>query len=117
LWPIFYKVLKENEIKRLRIRKTEKKNIFKRFFNVIIRQILRILGFITTDYFGNVKEYSKLREGVSEAMVHPDYNANNVLVDRTMYDANHVAIGNDLRNVILKSIGDKYSKYSYIELE
>lgn len=91
---IVFKVCKENCI--LRIRK--KKNVLKYsipkrlmygFYNILVK----LNGFTTSDYLGDIGDYNKIvlpSNKSAEAVVHPDYDKNGVLIDRApkRYNAN-----------------------------
>lgn len=95
--------LKNSEIMKVRI----SRNIGQIF---IIKKLLKYFynrhhlmnKFVTTDYFGSISDFGfqkvLLNENKSiEIMVHPDYNSNSELIDRTTYDKNNKPNGNKLR--------------------
>ena len=72
--------------------------------------------FTTVDWFGNAVEYDSLRQGTSEIMVHPDYNAEGILINRARkinVDKVIVPEGNKLIDDLLFLKGDEYFSYSY----
>ncbi len=83
LLPIYMKVCKKYGIRKVRIKKNVEKPLYKTLVSNFYRTILRKNGFITTDYFSNIKEYKNGQlGGVSEMMIHPDYDSNGILIDR-----------------------------------
>ena len=74
---------KKHEIKKIRIHKNvQDKGPVKNFMFSMYNRWLLKQGFVTTDHFGNIKEYQYIKEGISELMVHPDYNNKGELIDR-----------------------------------
>lgn len=82
--PIVFRVCREHQISKLRIhRNVDKKSWFwNSFYAFFYNSRLRLHGFVHTDYFGGAGEYQAIRQGISEIMVHPDYDRENRLVDR-----------------------------------
>lgn len=82
--PIVFRVCKENDIKRIRLhRNLGNIPFYKRVVKDLYNKTLHSKGFITTDYFGSLKDI----DGIDlpdrlEIMVHTDYDKNGILIDR-----------------------------------
>ncbi|MDO4305296.1 MAG: ChbG/HpnK family deacetylase [Eubacteriales bacterium] len=84
LASIIFRVCREHSITRIRIhRNVDRKSLFWNiFYAFLYNSRLGVNGFSHTDYFGAAGEYEYMREGISEIMVHPDYDSEGKLVDR-----------------------------------
>lgn len=82
--PIILRICKENGIDKIRLhRNIGNISSYKRFVKDIYNKALRKKGFITTDYFGSLKDISDTPlPHKLEIMVHPDYDKDDVLIDR-----------------------------------
>ena len=83
--PVFSKVCKENGIGKVRLHRnigkiSPVKRIVKKIYNIW----LHANGFATVDYFGSLYDikYADVADK-TEIMVHPDYDARGILIDRT----------------------------------
>lgn len=85
LFPIVHEVMKKYSINKLRIRKNTGKSTIRTLYSNSYRNIMRKLGYRTTDYFNNIRKYKCQKCGISELMVHPDYDSN-ILIDRYKYE-------------------------------
>lgn len=85
--PIFARVCREQGIQKVRIHQNlhyksiVRKRMFERY-NLWLRK----QGFVTTDYFEKLSAYENFADGVSEVMVHADFNHNCCLIDRQKND-------------------------------
>lgn len=81
--PIVFQVCLENKIDAIRLhRNLGEISRYKLFFKELYNNILK-KQFRSTDYFGSLEDAQFcLYEGISEIMVHPDYDINGQLVDR-----------------------------------
>ena len=118
---IVIKVCKENNIYKIRSYKNAKKRgLFHRLYGCFFKWFLKINGMKTTDFFGNISEYSKIGDGVSELMLHPDYSTDMVLIDRrskAVQGGKVQPVGQDIRQVLmLAEFGDDIELFSYDEL-
>lgn len=85
--PTIFKVLKLYNIKKVRIhRNIGHINVIKKIYKKLFNLWLKINKFIVADYFGDINDCKKInikgKTKVLEIMVHPDYNKNDVLIDR-----------------------------------
>lgn len=82
--PIVFRICKENAIDKIRLhRNIGNVPSYKRIIKNLYNKALRKKGFITTDYFGSLKDISDVPPPDKlEIMVHPDYDKNDVLIDR-----------------------------------
>ena len=82
--PIVFRICKENGIDKIRLHRNIG-NIpsYKKTVKGLYNKTLRKKGFITTDYFGSLKDISDAPlPDKLEIMVHPDYDKEGVLIDR-----------------------------------
>lgn len=90
--PIIFRVCREHSVSKLRIHKNaDKKSLFWNTLYAFFYNLrLKLNGFSHTDYFGSASEYVRMKEGISEVMVHPDYDSKGQLIDRRrkQYDGN-----------------------------
>lgn len=112
--PIFIEVCQKYKITKIRLhRNIGNITILKRAIKMIYNKYLSSKGFQTTDYFGSVTDVIYgLPNGITEIMVHPDYDKNHGLIDRISYDK--FPIGKRLVNI--KEIIQKGDFSSYKEL-
>lgn len=102
--PIVFRICKENGIDKIRLHRNignvpSYKKIVKDFYN----KTLRKKGFITTDYFGSLKDISDYPlPDKLEIMVHPDYDKDGVLIDRRDF-VNDTPAGVPLYNLAHKT--------------
>lgn len=82
--PIVFRICKENGIDKIRLhRNIGNVPSYKRIIKNLYNKALRKKGFITTDYFGSLKDISDTPlPDKLEIMVHPDYDKNDILIDR-----------------------------------
>lgn len=81
LMSIFKKVCKENDIVKIRRRHNVKSMpVIRKMYYAIFNIYLKTNGFRIANFFGDAKDYLSVKDGVCEAMVHPDY-LNGELVD------------------------------------
>ncbi len=81
--PIVFRVCSEFGIDKIRIHRNtgkipQHKRIVKRLYNSALRK-----KFKTTDYFGRSADVDKAVLGTLEIMVHPDYDKDGILIDRS----------------------------------
>lgn len=95
--PVVLKVCKEHGIEKLRLHRnigniSAGKKIVKKIYNCCLKS----KGFKTTEYFGSLEDITTgLPSGITEIMVHPDYDERGVLIDRVDME-NENPIGKDL---------------------
>lgn len=86
------------------------KKIVKKWFNSKLKK----QGFTTTKYFGGIGDFLQfqnlMNKGISEIMVHPDYDKDNVLIDRENFD-NLIPVGQSLNRIIPLIEGKKLISY------
>ena len=83
--PIVFRVCKEFEIDKIRLhRNIGNIRSYKKFVKNLYNKNLRKKGFKTTDYFGSLDDIAniKLPDNL-EIMVHPDYDKDGILIDRS----------------------------------
>ena len=112
LAPIIFRVCREHSIYRIRCHK----NVAGRFrlwnglYARLYRFRLRWSGFRFPDHFESIRMYEKPLAGISEMMVHPDYNPDGILIDRQkkehLPDGQIIAQGQDLESLIRKHSGN-----------
>ena len=112
--PVVIKVCKEHGIKKIRLHRnigniSAGKRVVKRIYNCC----LKAKGFKTTKYFGSLQDIERsFPDNTLEIMVHPDYDANGILIDRVdMENGNPIGKG-------LEEQKERISKnhYSYRKL-
>ncbi len=85
LAPLILGVCKRYGIRKIRKMKnigfSSKKHI-KKFISSKYNSYLQGQGFICTDYFQNIHNYSLIPDGCSEMMIHPDYDNAGRLIDK-----------------------------------
>lgn len=86
LCGIFSSVMKQYGIRKCRLHKNA--HSYDRIHDLVWNSYNRRLKrqFITTDYMGGILDYTEpymQYHGIMEAMVHPDYDADGILVDRS----------------------------------
>lgn len=109
--PIFMKVCKEKGIEKVRIhRNIGNIHLYKRIGKYFYNLWLRLMKFKTVRYFGMIYDVEKV--GVfddMEIMVHPEYDLNNVLIDK-VGEENGYSVGKILQlpkeNIILRGYKD-----------
>lgn len=120
---IVFKICDEFTIRKIRIhRNLGNINNLKRMLKNILSKKIRQRGFATTDFFGGGEDYCNIqireKDTVYELMVHPDFDKDGNLIDRTeIVEGNPV--GPKLEEVCKtawEKIDGKLSKYSYSEL-
>ena len=113
---IVERISTESGINKIRAYKNVNiKKYYKRLYGDLINAYMKC-KFTTTDWFGNAVEYDRLREGTSEIMVHPDYNIEGVLINRTRkinVGEAVVSDGNKLIDDLFFLKGDEYANDSY----
>ncbi len=86
--PLIIKIAKKNNINRIRIlRNIGIIPILKRFYKKILNLYLKPFSY--SKYMGSAYDFSLRRKKINstiEIMVHPDYNKNNILIDRVNDD-------------------------------
>lgn len=117
LAPLAASVCKEHGIKQIRLNRTfdtpERPAITK---DRISNKFWRENGFTTTDNFGRLSDLrSGIVSGRTEIMVHPDYDKNGVLIDRTGYcdgfpKGDSLSVINDIKQ---KITGGSYEGINY----
>lgn len=110
--PIVIKVCKEHGINKIRLhRNVGNISLYKRYIKKAYNGVLHKNGFITTRFFGSLKD---IRDGIIldnfEIMVHPDFDKKETLIDRTDIQDGY-PIGKELTK-----IGDNITLTSYGEL-
>lgn len=81
LMPIFKRICEDNNIDKLRRRHNVKSmSLIKKMYYEIFNIYLKTSGFKIVDFFGDAKDYRSVKDGVCEAMVHPDF-LNGELID------------------------------------
>jgi len=85
-------VLKENGINKIRLhRNFGRIKFYKRFVKNLYNKKLNRNGFITTETMGSLDDLrdfpQTIKDGLCEIMVHPDFDKDNVLIDRTDWSA------------------------------
>ena len=119
LAPIFFRVCREHGIRCIR----GHKNVVGRFklWNGLYARIyglrLRWNGFRSPDYFESIHKYGNNLSGISEMMVHPDYDEEGVLIDRPVKkllpDGRNIARGEPLEKLVHDHVGSvKKTEYS-----
>ena len=95
--PIVVKVCREHGLNKIRIhRNIGSVSAFKAFVKARYNKWLSTCGFVTTDFFGSMEDVQNAGpKDRLEIMVHPDYDRNGVLIDRTD-EADGLAIGEEL---------------------
>lgn len=112
--PIVVKICKEHGINKIRLhRNIGSISIVKKIVKKIYNRYLKFKGFRTTDYFGSLEDIKdNLLSDTLEIMVHPDYNAEGILIDRIDLE-NGYPVGEKL-NENAKKISKNH--FSYNEL-
>ncbi len=115
--PVMICVLKKAGIRKIRPhRNIGRMRMYKKIGKRIYNLWLRLNDFKTVDYFGSLDDilYSKNRKynHIYEIMVHPQYDKNNVLIDKTGFDT--YPTGRSL-SVEINRVGN-LRFYSYKEL-
>lgn len=112
--PIVVKICKEHGINKIRLhRNIGSISIVKKIVKKIYNRYLKFKGFRTTDYFGSLEDIKdNLPSDTLEIMVHPDYNAEGILIDRIDLE-NGYPVGEKL-NENAKKISKNH--FSYNEL-
>lgn len=118
--PIVIRVCKEYGIKAIRIKKNIQIKGVRLLSSKIYRAVLRANGFKVTDFLGNIKEYHYGQvDGVSELIIHPDYDVKGLLIDRETitYKSNGVIMskGQAVCDVIRKHIDPESQSISYAQ--
>ena len=82
--PIVLKVCKEHGIEKIRLhRNIGSISAGKKFVKKLYNCYLKSKGFKTTEYFGSLEDIAAgLPNGITEIMVHPDYDEKGILIDR-----------------------------------
>ena len=112
--PIVLRVCKEHGIRKIRMHRnigaiSTQKKMVKKCFNAW----LHMRGFRTTQFFGSLEDIGLgIPNGVTEIMVHPDYDKNGDLIDRVDMDGIY-PIGERLNNLPKLQ---KENRFSYNEL-
>ena len=102
--PIVFRICKENGINKIRLhRNIGDISYYKKIVKNLYNKTLNREGFITTDYFGSLKDISDapLPDNL-EIMVHPDYDKDDVLIDRRDF-VNDIPVGVPLYNPTQKT--------------
>ena len=88
IFPVVSRVCRENGINKIRLhRNVGKIPAYKRIVKKKFNKMLQKKGFTTTGFFGSLEDIAfKNIPGSLEVMVHPDYDINGNLIDRTGYD-------------------------------
>lgn len=97
--PIIIQVCKEHNIKKIRLHRNIGniqwyKKMIKNGYNFWIKKN----GFVTTEFFGTLEDSRIELNNYTEIMVHPDFDENKVLIDRTGI-INGIPVGNELSDV------------------
>lgn len=102
--PIVFSVCREFGINKIRLhRNTGNIRFYKKTVKNVYNRGLRNKGFVTTDYFGSLKDICDVLPESLEIMVHPDYDKDGVIIDRRDF-INGVPSG-----VPLYSIAEKFN--------
>lgn len=121
LAPIFFRVCREHGITKVRCHKNLD-GTFKLWNGLYARLYclrLKRNGFCCPDHFEGIRMYVHCPGGVSEMMVHPDYDPAGTLIDRQRRerspDGQPYAIGQDLAALVSAHAGDqKKTSYSLL---
>jgi hypothetical protein len=117
--PIVISVCKKFNIKTIRIHKNIKKDrlikrIYRYFYNHFF---IQTNGYnVLVDWFGNALEIESIRGGVTEVMVHPDYDDSHKLINRIKKEKVNdkiTNIGNDLYDDLRFLKKDFVTKINY----
>lgn len=117
LTNVIQKVLKEHKINKIRIHRnigniSIPKQVVKNIYNFILKR-----RFVSVDRFGSWEDYKDnqdvLKKCVCEVMVHPDYDADGVLIDRTKV-SEYKNIGQALKEI--SNLLEKHVLISYKEV-
>lgn len=121
LAPIFFRVCREHGITRVRCHKNLNGTfkLWNGLYACIYRLRLRWNHFRCPDHFEALRMYHSCPDGISEMMVHPDYDRSGILIDRQrkerLPDGQVRAIGQDLEESFQLYAGD-IPKTSYSRL-
>lgn len=121
LAPIIFRVCREHGICRIRCHKNLAGpfKLWNGLYAWLYRLRLRWNGFRCPDHFESIRMYKKPLAGISEMMVHPDYDPDGVLIDRQkrehLPDGRVIAQGKSLESLVRNHAGNT-QKMNYILL-
>lgn len=121
LAPIFFRVCREHGIVRVRCHKNLNGmlKLWNGLYACIYRLRLKWNHFCCPDHFEALRLYQTCPDGISEMMVHPDYDQTGTLIDRqrkeTLPDGQVRALGSSLEELVRLHVGDA-PKTSYAQL-
>ena len=112
--PVVVKICKEHKIKKIRLHRnigniSAGKKIVKKIYNCY----LKAKGFKTTEFFGSLQDIElSFPDNALEIMVHPDYDANGVLIDRIdMENGNPIGKGLEEQKEKISNNRGSYSEF------
>ena len=121
LAPIFVQVCRENRIRKMRINKNVEdrgwlRNFLFRSYNGYLKRRIPI----TVDHFEDACRYTVIPEGISEIMVHPDFDRDGMLINRktriSKGGMSYGAQGDALEKDLARILSGEEEKISYRSL-